>query len=574
MKIIKNTFPSTFTILGLFSLLIVACSGGSLESDTDQVQDKVLVNAGPDKTVNEESVITLNAQASGQSSSLTYRWTVTPNLTITHADTSNGVATAIAPTTSESLVYTFTAVVIDADGNRGTDQVVYTVAPINTLPIAVISVPQFTGLAINQFPAGETIILDASRSLDPDATANTVPIAGYSWQQIAGEPVLSGISTQGDNLLFTTPILIDENTITIALTVTDQEGAEHTESVDLLIQSASQTLPKVKAGVDHEVFSGESINLYGQASTNVSSSNPLSSLWLNDSDTSPVISNDTSLQTYAIAPQVLQEEQITFTLQVRDLLGNQVEDNLTVTVKPLPLQPINDTGVYQQASNTQVLTNRSHVGDYPGQDGQRGQDVIHANNMSAKAGRGEQGFDFTKLDDVGDEVDDPSQDWSCVRDNITGLIWEVKSAAISANLYSNDHTYTWYQDANNGEFDGDVSGTVASCGLALCNTTEYVAEVNTQGLCNFRDWRLPTHEELLSIVHFGQQTAPLIDQTYFPYTTDMLTPPVWYWTQDSSADGIATNGAHNAWAIDFATGNDNFLNKFTAANIRLVRAGR
>lgn len=552
----------------------MACSGGSLESDTKQVQDQVLVNAGSDKTIDEESVITLNAQASGQSEELTYSWTVTPNLTITHEDNSTGSATVMAPITTEPLVYTFTATVTDAKGNRGTDQVIYTVSPINVLPTAILSVPKMVDLAVNQFPAGETIALDAAESLDPDAAANTVPIAEYLWQQTAGEPVLDGISTQGNVLSFTTPILEDENTVSITLTVTDQEGGQHSSNVDLLIQSASQTLPKVAAGISHEVFTGESINLFGVASTNIVSSQPLTYLWLNDSNTTPIISDVSSLQTYAVAPRVSEPEDITFTLLVQDLLGNQVEDTLTVTVKPLPIQPINDTGVYQQASNTQVLTSRSHLGDFPGQDGQRGQDIIHANNMSAKAGRGEQGFDFTKLDIVGDEVDDPSQDWNCVRDNITGLIWEVKTTAVAATLHSNNHTYTWYQDEINGGFDGDITGTAASCGLAVCNTNEYLAEVNAQGLCNFRDWRIPTHEELLSIVHFGQQAAPTVDSNYFPNTTDLLTAPVWYWTQDSSADGVSINGAQNAWAIDFSSGNDNFLDKSTAAYVRLVRAGR
>jgi hypothetical protein len=66
----------------------------------------------------------------------------------------------------------------------------------------------------------------------------------------------------------------------------------------------------------------------------------------------------------------------------------------------------------------------------------------------------------------------------------------------------------------------------------------------------------------------------MIDADYFPNTTDTLTTPVLYWTQDSSADGFTNEQAQNAWAIDFASGNDNFLNKSTAGKVRLVRAGR
>jgi hypothetical protein len=554
------------------SIFLIACSGGSTDSDNNQERAKVIVNAGSDKTVDEASIFTLNAQASGQTTNLTYTWSVTPNIDITHIDTSTGSASVTAPITAELLTYTFTVVVVDEEGNRGTDQVMYSVSPVNILPTAVLTVPKLENLAINQFPAGEIVTLDGSGSFDSDGAANTLPIAEYVWQQTAGEPVLDGISVQGHNLSFTTPILVDENNLSFSLTVKDQEGGEHTQSVDILVQSANQTLPNVEAGSNHEVFSGESINLYGVASTNVAASRPLSALWLNDSDTSPIIGNKNSLQTYAVAPAVIQEEAITFTLEVQDAQGNQVEDSITVTIKPLPLQPLNDTGVYQQTSNSQFFS--EHLGDFPGQDGQRGQDIIHAHNLSAKAGRGDQGFDFTKLDAVGDEVDDPAQPWSCVRDNITGLIWEVKTLPTATDLHSSSHSYTWYQEEDNGEFEGDITGSAASCGLTECNTTEYLTQVNAQGLCNFRDWRLPTHEELLSIVHFGRVTSPMVDVTYFPNATDSLTAPVWYWTQDSSADGISSIGAQNAWSMDFASGNDNFLDKSTAARIRLVRAGR
>lgn len=566
MKIFNHPLLS----VAFVSLFLIACSGGSTNSDNNQDRAKVIVNAGNDKTVDEGAVFTLNAQASGQTANLSYTWSVTPNIAITHDDTSNGSANVTAPVTTELLTYTFTVVAFDDEGNQGTDQVIYSVSPINVFPIAVIAVPEMEDLARNQFPAGETITLDASSSLDPDVMANIAPIAEFLWQQSAGESVLDGVSVRGENVSFTTPILPEENSLSISVTVTDQEGGEHTTSVDLLIQSVSQVLPKLKVGYDHEVFSGESINLHGSASTNITTSTPLSALWL--SDTAVIIGNDTSLQTYAVAPSVLQEQRIIFTLRVQDSRGHQVEDSLIVTVKPLPIQPLNDTGVYQQTNDTEVLN--GHLGDYPGQDGQRGQDIVHVNAQSAKAGRGDQGFDFTKLDATGDEMDDPNSSWNCVRDNITGLIWEVKTVPTATDLHSSIHSYTWYQEENNGEFDGDITGSAASCGLTECNTTEYLTQVNAQGLCNFRDWRLPTHAELLSIVHFGRVAKPMLDVTYFPYATNSLTAPVWYWTQDSSADGISSVGAQNAWAIDFASGNDNFLDKSTAARIRLVRAGR
>ncbi|MBL4631181.1 MAG: DUF1566 domain-containing protein [Paraglaciecola sp.] len=565
-----TTYNRFLTVL-FFTACLVGCSGSALDSDSDTPSPKVLVDAGTDQSVDEQTTVTLSAQAVGQTDALTFTWSATPAITITQDDTTVGLATFIAPVATEITTYTFTIVVTDADGNTGNDSVVYQINPINALPSAVIQVTQHEGFLNNQFPAGYTVILDATASTDTDSSDINNPIASYLWQQTAGESVLEGVITQGDKLSFEAPLLAETNTITLSLTVTDEEGAEDTVTVTLSILSTQKTLPTVDAGLEHEVFSGESIMLNGQADTSVESAKPLTYTWL--SDIEPVsIDNTSAAQTFAIAPAVSNATSIIFTLQVEDAFGNYAQDNITVTVLPLTLQSLNDTGVIQQATNTSFIT--SHQAGFPGQDGQRGQDIIYFNGMSTKAGRGAQGFDFTALDDIGDEVDDTSQQWRCVRDNITGLIWEVKDPSSTTGLHSSVHSYTWFQLDNNGGFEGDQPGSQASCSLTECNTTAYVAQVNSLGLCNFRDWRLPTYNELFSIMHLGKQTAPLIDDEYFPNTTGSLGTVVWYWTNHSSADGFTDDQAVNAWAIDFASGNDNFLNKATAGRVRLVRAGR
>jgi hypothetical protein len=577
-----RTQKPIFIILA-FSLLLAACSGSSLQADSNDPDPLVLVNAGANTSVFEETTVTLTGEATGQSSNLTFTWSVSPNITIVHDDNSIALATFVTPTTTQTLNYQFTLEVVDADGNRGTDSIEYTVLPINESPRAVISVTQIDGLAVNLFPAGIEVILDGGGSTDADAADVDDPIAAYNWQQSAGISVLQGISTDSDSLAFITPILDEDSVLSFILNVSDQEGAQDSQEIVLSIQSAANTLPTVNAGVDHEVFSGESILLNGLASTTISDALPLSYFWLNDSERDPEIDDTRALQSFAIAPQVTTQQLVTFTLEVTDVFGHNVEDSVSVTVKPLPLQPMNDTGVLHQANANGVFT--SHQGDYPGQDGQRGADIIHSNNLLEKAGRGDQGFDFTRLDAIGDEVDDTSLTWSCVRDNVTGLIWEVKADTTDAGLNSTAHSYSWLEEVESDEegggaegdepvLSGDANGVLTSCTLPECNTTDYASAVNASGMCNFRDWRLPTHQELLSLLHFGRSIAPMIDPEYFPNTLNGDTQPAWYWTVDGSADGESTEDAQNAWAIDFASGNDNFLNKSTAASVRLVRAGR
>jgi len=157
---------------------------------------------------------------------------------------------------------------------------------------------------------------------------------------------------------------------------------------------------------------------------------------------------------------------------------------------------------------------------------------------------------------------------------VTGLIWEVKTPASDLGLHSRAHTYSWYLSEVEDDPTGTQTSTTASCSLTECNTTNFVEAVNNQGLCNFNDWRMPSHQELLSLVHFGRATGPMLDDFYFPNTVASASGAVWYWTNQSSADGAAGEQSSTAWAVDFNSGNDNFLAKSTPVNIRLVRAGR
>jgi chitinase len=560
------------SLLVLLLATLTACSGGSLDSETNTPSPKVIVNAGANKSVDENTTVTLGGEAVGQSTELSYQWRVSPNLLISHEDAKKATATFVAPSTITPVTYLFTLEVTDTQGNKGSDNVEYQILPVNLAPIVNINASQFSGLESNQYPAGVQVILDGSASYDPDASDVSQAIKVFKWQQTAGTGVLDGISTDGASLVFMTPILEMDNNLRFSLAITDEESAQVTASINLSVQSASHTLPIVNAGLDHQLRSGEMIILAGVASTTVPAAEPLQYRWLNDPQLSPFIANTQQAQTYAIAPKVASAQVLTFTLEVTDAFGNIIEDSLNVSIRPTLNRPINDTGVVLQATNTTLGTHQQNA--YPGQDGQRGQDIMAVNGLQVKAGRGEHGFDFTRLDHVGDEADVVATQWSCVRDNVTGLIWEIKSASTSTTLQSNSHRYTWYAAENEGDPSGTQTSSLASCSLTECNTTAYVEAINELGLCNFNDWRLPSHQELLSLVHFGHDIAPMIDVNYFPHTTLNLNPPVWYWTNQSSADGAAEDISRTAWALDFASGNDNFLTKSTPARIRLVRAGR
>lgn len=198
-----------------------------------------------------------------------------------------------------------------------------------------------------------------------------------------------------------------------------------------------------------------------------------------------------------------------------------------------------------------------------GQDAHFGRDARALDGSLTKIGAGSAGFDFTKIDATGNEMPDEASFWSCVRDNVTGLTWEVKTT--NGGLQDTGNTYSWYsQDSsNNGEgptgfYAGTEDGGTCSGGTG-CDTEKYVAAINEMGLCGWSDWRLPTQSELVSIAHYGSTNLG-IDTDYFPNSSSGA-----YWS--SSVAGLGS-----AFEVYFNYGSRLASNgKGNANKVRLVR---
>lgn len=217
-----------------------------------------------------------------------------------------------------------------------------------------------------------------------------------------------------------------------------------------------------------------------------------------------------------------------------DILAVTIASLLTLIVLPAhavgPNNTLNDTGIttFGDVSSNTLTTEPT---DYPGQDASHGRDAQAAASQITKTGGGSAGFDFTALDVSGNPTTPSSgaNPHPCVRDNVTGLIWEVKTG--DGGLRDKDWTYTWYNSdsATNGGNAGTANG--GNCQTAgRCDTEKYVADVNAAGLCGHSDWRMPTMKELQSIVDYSG-VNPAIDPTYFPNT------PAWeYWSASVAAN--------------------------------------
>lgn len=191
-----------------------------------------------------------------------------------------------------------------------------------------------------------------------------------------------------------------------------------------------------------------------------------------------------------------------------------------------------------------------------GQDAVYGRDVTHNDNSDGHAG-----FSFTKLDANGDALEASAASWACVQDNVTGLVWEVKTD--DGLLQDKGNTYTWYNstDENDGGLAGTANGGTCSGGTG-CDTEKYMLDVNTASLCGANDWRLPTKNELLNLVA-NDRFNPAIDTSYFPNTNN------YYWSSSPSA-----SNSNYAWFVYFLNGDVRPDNKFNTYTVRLVRSSQ
>ena len=127
-----------------------------------------------------------------------------------------------------------------------------------------------------------------------------------------------------------------------------------------------------------------------------------------------------------------------------------------------------------------------------------------------------------------------------VKDNVTGLIWEVKTD--DGTIHDKDTKYTW-QNAQ------DV----------------FIAQLNSSGFGGYTDWRMPTVKELSFIVDRGRYD-PSIDTDYFPKTMSS-----YYWSSTTHAYDPGS-----AWRVHFYDGSvyGYGFGKSNSFYVRAVRGGQ
>ena len=145
---------------------------------------------------------------------------------------------------------------------------------------------------------------------------------------------------------------------------------------------------------------------------------------------------------------------------------------------------------------------------------------------------------YTKLDENGNDLLDSATEWVMVRDNVTQLIWEVKTN--DGSIHDRDNKFDWYN----------------ALGV-------FVAKVNGTSFGGHSDWRIPSIKELASITDLGKYAAT-INTEFFPNTLSYF-----YWS--------STNLDYNtnyAWCIYFLSGHVHYHYKSAINYVRAVRGGQ
>lgn len=439
-------------------------------------------------------------------------------------------------------------------------------------------VKQQVSVVVYPFGAKPTVIVGKNAHIDggfnhqlSGAATDDGEVVSLKWTQtiVDQEPTIEIIEGEVGKASFTAP-LVGHNPpleLTFKLTAVDNDGfeAKETHLVTVLpsppevVGQALGTHPggsEIALPLDVTSYADPATLSYRweQVSTGAS-------VWLKDVDT---------VQATAVVPYINTTEDIIIRGTATDEFGRSASAEFTITVEPSDRPApegelvLNDTGVTLCANDASSII----VAPIPGggpiefkdnnrvdcalttdgenlpvpahQDGHFGRDAQARDGVLSKVGSGRASFDFSKLDNSGNALPVTATEWDCVKDNHTGLIWQVKEN--KTGLHDKSNSYTWYNPdpTRNGGNAGTQNG--GYCSGSDCDTKSYVEATNTEGYCGINTWSLPTFYELISIVDFGaEKNTAMIDTDFFPDTQDGT-----YWT------GQATRGQY---LIDWNVGN-------------------
>ena len=296
------------------SLIIVVSATDNNPDDSVPVAD-----GGADQRVNEGATVTLDASASSASggSIATYQWTQIDGAAVALNNATSAQATFEAPQVDSDVNLIFRLTVTNTNDALDTDNVVITILD-NAAPTAQAS-------AISQAYEGDSVELDGSASADSDGS-----IVAYLWTQTAG-PTASIADADAERTTFIAPAVDGDTALTFQLTVTDNDGAQSTDTISITI--LDNAAPTAQASAAAQAYEGTTVQLDGSASAD-SDGSIASYSWqqIDSSGYSVTLSNTAIAQPTFTAPAVAADTNLIFQLTVTDNDGAQGSATVTITI--------------------------------------------------------------------------------------------------------------------------------------------------------------------------------------------------------------------------------------------------
>ena len=176
--------------------------------------------------------------------------------------------------------------------------------------------------------AEANVQLDATGSSDSDGT-----IASYAWNQTAGTSVTLSNATIASPT-FTAPTTGSNQTLTFELTITDDEGATHTDTVniEILAEVVANNAPNANAGTDQSnITAGSNVQLDATGSSD-SDGTIVSYAWNQTAGDSVTLSDTTIANPTFTAPITNSDQTLTFNVVITDDDGATDSDTVNVGV--------------------------------------------------------------------------------------------------------------------------------------------------------------------------------------------------------------------------------------------------
>ncbi len=209
-----------------FTLLV---NDGTSDSDPStvtitvlQVNKRPVANAGPDKSYNEGTSVSLDGSTSSDPDQdvISYKWTSLDGIIL--FDPLGAVPSFIAPQVNADKTYRFKLEVADGVLTSIPDTVVITVLNLNKRPVAFAGGDQ----TVNE---GSLVQLDGSMSSDPDNEAIT-----YKW---VAPPMIVLSSATVSKPTFTAPMVQHDSILVISLVVNDGHINSDTDKVSITVKN-------------------------------------------------------------------------------------------------------------------------------------------------------------------------------------------------------------------------------------------------------------------------------------------------------------------------------------------------